>query len=1266
MNRLVLCDQSLIGLGGHYYEYSTSVARAAQELGLSVLIAANRSVDPSLFQGAGSIGLDVLPWFAMSWGEAAQAHRQGTAVTRIADELSALLDHCGAAGGDIVLLHTLGWEEADDILHWLLGLPADAVAALPHIRLLFRFPLSWLYEPWRSSLVRAFARLQDDPPLCHKLGFLSDTEPLARSFTRLFGHPFTVMPIPFRTDLLDGDPVERRDAEAAAPAASRPAGPLAIGYFGDARLEKGYHLLPSLLSRLWRTAIRPGKARFLVQSHFNAPGGEPGMLQARNQLLQFTAPQVELTAAPLPTADYYRRLQACDAVLIPYDPDSYAERSSGILVEALVAGKPVIVPEGSWMAGQVSAEHAAVYRHPDGLFEAVQGMIDRHPDYAAAAGRLRSHWRERTDPRGYVRALLATVSANPVPVPAADPALRVALVMDGDAMLLRNGASRVAVNQIDHLARSGYRITGVFVSTRTFETGEAMERWRAALEACLSSLPVAEVFCLFHLSANLDGHTAGRLARMAAAGHYSLERDLLFAQGLSFPPDLLKTARKTRFDLVVLNYVRFLPVVEALGWDGVPLLCEMHDIQSFQKALYGNRDFDPREFDLEKAMLRRCGHVVSLSELEVIRLREDMGDRISHLPMPLFTDGAGYERILDAPDLGALVASCGIVATAPEKNRAVAGSTADAATGSMAEAATGSSADAAVSVADTVIDKAKALPGIDLLFVSSGHEPNCRGLIWFLETVYFPHLSRAGVTLFVAGSIAWARNWPDHPNIVFTGMLDDVAPLYAAAKLVILPIHEGAGGAIKMIEAVAAGKPIVSTSFALRGALQDGMDPDFVCDTPLDFASAVLALLESSERRRRCRDLWRRTYESAHSLALYDERLAAVIGRLCGRPPVVPSPQPPDSLPEVPVEWGPGIQALGGLLSDWAGGRPLDYDRFGVLGAAYGQDWPRHVRTLLASVKNVDRIPALRRFAGRGLPLIDLFTDLIDIGRPVSEMMTLSGPSVAIVYDDLGHRHYAFYAGTVFAAAQRLWRTAPHSIVVTCLSAPRLPRPAPGCLTVQVDGRELPASCIRIDEVAGTIRVALPVETDFPGAWLTRLSLAIHGTLIVTNIALVTEISLVPGQDGAAAVIGDNWHGPERERGQGVWRWTGPERSSWLRLPVFTDPRMRVALTVTDSAIDRDVVPELHLDGYALRPVAAPSPSPAMEQGEAVRELVYALDRQGRGRPLERALRFGSADLTVTLPATAPHARDGSRRCGVAVGSLRVVTDLLSALGGAA
>ncbi|MFX5918398.1 hypothetical protein ABTE65_18295, partial [Acinetobacter baumannii] len=112
-----------------YYEYGTSIARAAQGLGLSVLIAANRSVDPTLFGGdAGR--LEVLPWFAMSWGEAAQAHRQGAPVTGIADELRALLEQCEADAGDILLLHTLGWEEADSILHWLLGLPAEDVDRL--------------------------------------------------------------------------------------------------------------------------------------------------------------------------------------------------------------------------------------------------------------------------------------------------------------------------------------------------------------------------------------------------------------------------------------------------------------------------------------------------------------------------------------------------------------------------------------------------------------------------------------------------------------------------------------------------------------------------------------------------------------------------------------------------------------------------------------------------------------------------------------------------------------------------------------------------------------------------------------------------------------------------------------------------------------------------------------------------------------------------------------------------------------------------------
>ena len=42
-------------------------------------------------------------------------------------------------------------------------------------------------------------------------------------------------------------------------------------------------------------------------------------------------------------------------MLLPYRPDDYGIKSSGVYVEAKFMGSPVIVPEGSWMADDVRA-----------------------------------------------------------------------------------------------------------------------------------------------------------------------------------------------------------------------------------------------------------------------------------------------------------------------------------------------------------------------------------------------------------------------------------------------------------------------------------------------------------------------------------------------------------------------------------------------------------------------------------------------------------------------------------------------------------------------------------------------------------------------------------------------------------------------------------------------------------------------------------------------------------------------------------------------
>ena len=75
---------------------------------------------------------------------------------------------------------------------------------------------------------------------------------------------------------------------------------------------------------------------------------------------------VALAGWPLSPADYLEFLAGADIGLLMYSQLGYHVRSSGVLIEMLGAGIPVVVPAGSWHADQVSEP---IFAHQEGLRE---------------------------------------------------------------------------------------------------------------------------------------------------------------------------------------------------------------------------------------------------------------------------------------------------------------------------------------------------------------------------------------------------------------------------------------------------------------------------------------------------------------------------------------------------------------------------------------------------------------------------------------------------------------------------------------------------------------------------------------------------------------------------------------------------------------------------------------------------------------------------------------------------------------------------------
>ena len=143
-----------------------------------------------------------------------------------------------------------------------------------------------------------------------------------------------------------------------------------------------------------------------------------------------------------------------------------------------------------------------------------------------------------------------------------------------------------------------------------------------------------------------------------------------------------------------------------------------------------------------------------------------------------------------------------------------------------------------------------------LLFVGSfAHFPNVIAYRWFLDQVW-PRLS--GVTLEVVAGRDPERYWrqftrqmtiPQPPGVTLHGFVPDVERLYQQCQIVVVPTQVSAGTNLKVLEAMAAGRPIVSTPSGCAGLDVQPEAELLVADSGEEFAAAIGALQTSAERR---------------------------------------------------------------------------------------------------------------------------------------------------------------------------------------------------------------------------------------------------------------------------------------------------------------------------------------------------------------------------------------------------------------------------------
>lgn len=131
--------------------------------------------------------------------------------------------------------------------------------------------------------------------------------------------------------------------------------------------------------------------------------------------------------------------------------------------------------------------------------------------------------------------------------------------------------------------------------------------------------------------------------------------------------------------------------------------------------------------------------------------------------------------------------------------------------------------------------------------------PNVDAVLWFTQEA-LPAIKQKvpNVHLYVVGQRPHKRlqRLMNNPSVTVTGWVEDPKPYISKAAICVVPLRVGGGTRLKLLEAMSMGKAVVSTRLGAEGyPVSDGQELVLV-DSPEEFASAVVRLLNHPEWRR--------------------------------------------------------------------------------------------------------------------------------------------------------------------------------------------------------------------------------------------------------------------------------------------------------------------------------------------------------------------------------------------------------------------------------
>jgi glycosyltransferase involved in cell wall biosynthesis len=377
---------------GHYFAYDYSLMQAARARGYDFVALGHERIDPAV--------TSLMPVHAVFPWEIWHTFRTVGLIPRVGLRLETLVSNllfyrqlrtalrrCGLSSDSLVFTHMITKKQLLAWAWWIRRLRRESA---PRVALLLRYSAEW-FKGSRAT-TRAFRMIENAAPNV-RVRICTDSERLAFDYAQFTKLAIDVVPIPHTRH---GGRIEgRRESR----------GVLRLVSLGNARDEKGFvEILQAV--RILSKWGRLDRFKFILQAN-SADLQMQMAIQESEDLVK--GGSVEFILEALSPEAYQRLLCEADGVLLPYWRSIYRSRTSGVFVEALAAGKPVIATEDTWMSDQLKHFGGGLLcrdRDPKHLAERICDLESNYESYAERAVGSRETWCERHNPEALIDSLL--------------------------------------------------------------------------------------------------------------------------------------------------------------------------------------------------------------------------------------------------------------------------------------------------------------------------------------------------------------------------------------------------------------------------------------------------------------------------------------------------------------------------------------------------------------------------------------------------------------------------------------------------------------------------------------------------------------------------------------------------------------------------------------------------------------------------------------------------------------------------------------------